>query len=824
MALPPLRLPLSARIPNESVAGQWDGWPPVEERRVADAALAGGKVLWLTGERRERERFANELVVGRTSGSSDRCLLYAAEPGAGDSVAGLIRLLVRVAALEPPDWSALLSDPESIVEVALDTADALDVWVHVQVPGGDRPLRRLARAAHRYGRLARWIFTASEAQPQDLPAELCVTIQRAPDPHRTALQALPFRNELEPAPREDDEDLTEVERQFGGCDALITRLWLEKRGGPLLAAGLAPAMNAHVARSEAAALPDWQLRLAVEAGDLEQLARIPALASGDPQVDWLESRRSFLLGRTVQALELAERAGATTSEPSLRRDSLLFATRLAMLCHDPARAGALLKGLVADLAGASPAHRAGAAALLAMAGERDVAEPLAWGVEVELNEAKRAPDGRTLDALVEAYIFIDDVTAGARVLDRWALGATRVLSPSLLYSGAFLRLQAGLLSEAADFTARLERFANPDNAWGRAVIYLGARRALAVGDLVAIRAEIDGLWQRSLVASDIFHAVLATHLDGRCARLFGSSSQLGAWPAELPAPAVRHRRSLAPEAEASVGTLTDRAAIAARLWEAEAAGARGARGAALAALDQVVATLDTRGLRLDRAEIAFTEGQIALICGVPARHARAVSVLEEASAWPSNRFLAEHSCLVELGKARPDFAALERLLESSGTSPVAARMAQTALGGLAPTRPLDQSLLAELALRWGPPPCCVRGPADRPGWGFDAGTQEVWRWDGPAVALAKAPLVERLVRVLLAHPAGIAKAKLAELVWDIDDYHPFRDDKRMQVAVRKLRWLIEVDPANPVRVVTTPSGYAIGATEPARCTDDQPQS
>ena len=47
--------------------------------------------------------------------------------------------------------------------------------------------------------------------------------------------------------------------------------------------------------------------------------------------------------------------------------------------------------------------------------------------------------------------------------------------------------------------------------------------------------------------------------------------------------------------------------------------------------------------------------------------------------------------------------------------------------------------------------------------------------------------------------------------WGEPEYHPLRHDKRMQIAVHRLRRQIEDDPAAPRRLITTPDGYALGA-------------
>ena len=53
-------------------------------------------------------------------------------------------------------------------------------------------------------------------------------------------------------------------------------------------------------------------------------------------------------------------------------------------------------------------------------------------------------------------------------------------------------------------------------------------------------------------------------------------------------------------------------------------------------------------------------------------------------------------------------------------------------------------------------------------------------------------------------------------MWELRDYHPLRDDKRLQVAVRRLRVMLEDDSEQPRRVVTIAAGYAVRGLAPPR--------
>lgn len=103
-----------------------------------------------------------------------------------------------------------------------------------------------------------------------------------------------------------------------------------------------------------------------------------------------------------------------------------------------------------------------------------------------------------------------------------------------------------------------------------------------------------------------------------------------------------------------------------------------------------------------------------------------------------------------------------------------------------------------------------------PGWGIDSARRSVWLPDGRQVDLTVAPQGARLLDVLADHRGAASKEQLTLSVWGEREYHPLRHDKRLQVAVLRLRRLIEADPRQPARVVTTEDGYALGTGEPIR--------
>jgi hypothetical protein len=150
-------------------------------------------------------------------------------------------------------------------------------------------------------------------------------------------------------------------------------------------------------------------------------------------------------------------------------------------------------------------------------------------------------------------------------------------------------------------------------------------------------------------------------------------------------------------------------------------------------------------------------------------------------------------------------------------APVAARRAQALLGGEPLLDSIDHSVIDAVRRRAGR--FCVESSTTttwRRGWGMDDSRTAVWTPERGLVSFAAKPLFWRVLSTIADAGGRAAKDELAAKAWNARDYHPLRDDKRMQVAMHKLRALIEVDPKRPVRIVTTPDGYAFGDSEPMR--------
>ncbi len=61
----------------------------------------------------------------------------------------------------------------------------------------------------------------------------------------------------------------------------------------------------------------------------------------------------------------------------------------------------------------------------------------------------------------------------------------------------------------------------------------------------------------------------------------------------------------------------------------------------------------------------------------------------------------------------------------------------------------------------------------------------------------------------------MTKEHLARAVWSVKSYRPDRDDKRIQVAVARLRAIVAKEEF-PLSISTTPTGYVLADEQPRR--------
>jgi len=101
----------------------------------------------------------------------------------------------------------------------------------------------------------------------------------------------------------------------------------------------------------------------------------------------------------------------------------------------------------------------------------------------------------------------------------------------------------------------------------------------------------------------------------------------------------------------------------------------------------------------------------------------------------------------------------------------------------------------------------------RRGWGVDLASKTAWRLDGQVVDLSRRKTMRRLLHVLAEKGGEASKEELVEGTWDTE-YHPLRDDTKLQVSMGRLRKLLGDDPQAPMHIVTIEDGYGVGPEVP----------
>jgi hypothetical protein len=165
----------------------------------------------------------------------------------------------------------------------------------------------------------------------------------------------------------------------------------------------------------------------------------------------------------------------------------------------------------------------------------------------------------------------------------------------------------------------------------------------------------------------------------------------------------------------------------------------------------------------------------------------------------------------------PQLPVLMGLVAGHDRAPMPARWARQLARAEVGVRRIDATLVGALRGRFAAVTLGRREPPDKPwahGWGADFAARLVVLGDGRLVDLARSPVPLRLLARLVEGGGVADKEALVLACWDQPDYHPLRDDKRLQVTVNRLRKTIEDDPTRPERLVTVENGYALGSCEP----------
>lgn len=194
--------------------------------------------------------------------------------------------------------------------------------------------------------------------------------------------------------------------------------------------------------------------------------------------------------------------------------------------------------------------------------------------------------------------------------------------------------------------------------------------------------------------------------------------------------------------------------------------------------------------------VAEAEGAPSLAGGI------ADELRERAAETGSQRYVDE--ALVALWVLRRDRTptGLAAIAEGS-PSFVARRRAAALLGREVALDALDVRFVAAAS--------SPRLPGASPALVLDTGRHVVTLPSGVEVDLAGHELHVRILEALARGGGRASKEELVLFAWGLPRYHKLRDDKRLQVAVHRLRHRLEADPARPTLLLRDGDAYRIAA-------------
>ena len=624
---------------------------------------------------------------------------------------------------------------------------------------------------------------------------------------------------------------------------------LEARGDPLFAAGYALPIWRCLEHSGDRSLARFRLRCAAELGSDEVIDRVelPDAPTAGERMLW--SRALFAAGRLAEAGVQSE--AAMVAAEAEHDPNLAFQAKVLSLFSRSVAAVGEREDLLSTLAMLSPtaadpeggvAQEAFAAKCYGFLGEyatalkigRDAARRL-----LEIEPPRRVPV--LIDVLVLQLLLgrMGDATGTMDALQKTGAGTVHSLFEAR-YLGVLrvnLATHSGRLAEARDLLARLLPFS------GRSLVHRPILTAQEL-HLKMVAGEFEG------VGPDLARVAADFNLAG--------NRYLTQWAAGLES--LLRRNQARPEAPLSEGVGeswdenanghmlgllrllhrtrqhplgADERGFLARFppgtfqhatalqISAQSSLLEGADEVALQQLPAAVAEAAQLGHGLCEADGVLLWCTALLAAGRNEELAHAAAELVRlGNVFPSARLQAEAAFFAMAANGGAvDPATLERLAGLESTAPVAARCAQSLLGGTPSIDAIDRRVLGALASRPGwRIQLAVPAPPGRwvPGWGLDGLRHQIWLPRGKPVDLSPSPVLWACLEALASLGGSASREALVPAIWPGERYHPLVHDNRLNPAIRKLRLAIEVDPAAPRRLITTAGGYGFGTGEPVR--------
>lgn len=611
---------------------------------------------------------------------------------------------------------------------------------------------------------------------------------------------------------------------------------LDRRGDALMRAGYALRLWKLLEPVSDDRLARWRLRCAADLGNPTVLGKVREPQKPDiaDRVAWAQTL--YMQGQLAQAAELgaelsSELRGGDQVELELAA-GLLYARCLALL----GERGRALRQL--DLL---PQRNADTVALrdvevaMCLAGTPQGSDAVRMVEVLRAGLAELSPQVREEVAAGIAEVYrqqgrLGDAAELLRVVRATPRGGalSLFLARRVLWLKADVDLTRGELGAAREELAQLAPFIRSASLLRPEIVATRAALSLALGDLRDLDAQLaDTAAEAALFgarSTEMRIAALRVELDCLLGRVSDvdppSVASKNAEMLRLRLAAQRARNAAdgegIEEELARVAAMHDAELVPlARATLARYCVLRGESERAVQEVAAAVREAATSGHAVREAEVREAWCEVLLLAGRTSEVApRAEELAQLAGKLGSRRFERAAQLFVQLAQERPRWATLEQLALESSVAPVTARRAQLLLGGDPPHDVLDRTIVEHLrAGRGWAAPEVFAAPSDAngwlAGWGLDAVKHAAWLPDGSAVDFSKRTLHWRLLHTLAEHAGQASKERLVLTVWEEPEYHPLKHDARLQVAIRKLRELLEDDPGKPERIVTTEEGYAL---------------
>jgi hypothetical protein len=398
-------------------------------------------------------------------------------------------------------------------------------------------------------------------------------------------------------------------------------------------------------------------------------------------------------------------------------------------------------------------------------------------------------------------------------------------SPRTILREVHVAVEGGELSRANEQLEALRRFPALPPVERMHSLTARARLCVATGELDAAERCVDELLGTATqgAAARIYYWARVIRLV--VTTILGRPLPTLAWPEQIPAPSGVHgvwlatyerlyalrrgTRAPRPPAIPEIVTLQ----VQSLTTDAEEALHDGALPVALeqasAARDlarkNALVLLEADAVRL-RVEILACLQRWADV----AREAKTLRAL--ADAMPSPRYMIEADLCARLAEPLPDVNALRTIARATTQAPEAARRAQRLLGLDTRVDALDTLVVLAARKHWSRVRIEHLADAAAPGrpasWGIDL-VRRVVHIDGKEpVSLRRHTLLLQLLGACALAGGPASKAQLAREIWAVPTYHPLRDDGRIQVAVSRLRKLLDEGGAAE-HLLTEGDAYAI---------------